>query len=275
MFGFVAASLPTLSEEEKQRYRTVYCGLCRSLKDRYGQVSRATLNFDLTFYILLSDSLQEPEEVEETGRCFMHPVKQTHSARSFFSDYAADLTVALAYHKCLDDWEDDRKARAKAAERLLTGAYKKAQARISDQCLTVEHAMETIRSIEHDPDASPDAAARSFGAMLGSLFGYHQGIWTGQMETFGDQLGRFIYMMDAAVDYDDDKKTGNYNPFVRNQTSPEDMRTLLSVLIGRAADTFERLPLEQDLHLMRSVLYSGVWQQFNKRYNKAETNASK
>ena len=49
MFGFVVASLGTVSDEEKARYQALYCGLCRTLRDRYGQVSRLTLTFDLTF----------------------------------------------------------------------------------------------------------------------------------------------------------------------------------------------------------------------------------
>ena len=36
MFGFVAADAGALSEEEKERYRAVYCGLCLALRDRYG-----------------------------------------------------------------------------------------------------------------------------------------------------------------------------------------------------------------------------------------------
>jgi len=50
--------------------------------------------------------------------------------------------------------------------------------------------------------------------------------------------------------------------------TPEDMEALLSELIGRACAVFEKLPLEQDLHLMRSILYAGVWQKFNETYRK-------
>ena len=49
------------------------------------------------------------------------------------------------------------------------------------------------------------------------------------------------------------------------------MRTLLAGIAGQAARVFERLPLEQDVHLMQSVLYSGVWQQFNKLYAPKES----
>lgn len=41
-------------------------------------------------------------------------------------------------------------------------------------------------------------------------------------------------------------------------------------LMGRATALFERLPLEQDLALLRSILYAGVWQQYNAALQKAE-----
>ena len=44
MFGTLIASATSLKEEELERYKATYCGLCRSLKARYGQFSRLTLN---------------------------------------------------------------------------------------------------------------------------------------------------------------------------------------------------------------------------------------
>ena len=73
MFGFVAADAGALSEEEKERYRAVYCGLCLALRDRYGQLSRACLTYDLTFLVLLCDSLHEPVETQGASHCVMHP----------------------------------------------------------------------------------------------------------------------------------------------------------------------------------------------------------
>ena len=109
MFGFVVADAGALSEEEKERYRAVYCGLCLALRDRYGQLSRACLTYDLTFFVLLCNSLHEPAETQGTSHCVMHPAPAAPRAwaRSAWTDYAADLSVALAYHKVLDDVADD------------------------------------------------------------------------------------------------------------------------------------------------------------------------
>lgn len=135
MFGFVVADAGALSEEEKERYRAVYCGLCLALRDRYGQLSRACLTYDLTFFVLLCDSLHEPVETQGASHCVMHPAPALPRpwARSAWTDYAADLSVALAYHKVLDDVADDGDLAARAAERLLAGAYGRARARIPEQ----------------------------------------------------------------------------------------------------------------------------------------------
>ena len=135
MFGFVVSDAGALSEEEKERYRAVYCGLCLALRDRYGQLSRACLTYDLTFFVLLCNSLHEPVETKGASHCVMHPAPAAPRAwaRSAWTDYAADLSVALAYHKVLDDVADDGDLAARAAERLLAGAYERARARIPEQ----------------------------------------------------------------------------------------------------------------------------------------------
>ena len=44
MFGYVRPSDGHLTAEDKQRFQAAYCGLCRSLDKRHGQLSRLTLN---------------------------------------------------------------------------------------------------------------------------------------------------------------------------------------------------------------------------------------
>lgn len=296
MFGFVVADAGALSEKEKERYRAVYCGLCLALRDRYGQLSRACLTYDLTFFVLLCNSLHEPAETQGASHCMMHPTPAAPRpwARSAWTDYAADLSVALAYHKVLDDVADDGDLKARAAERLLAGAYERARACIPEQCAEIERAMAAIRAIEEagrsnadalsggagtacdspfSADATdavlafdPDAAAHEFGRMLGRLFAHNQGFWAETMEELGRGLGRFIYLMDAAVDFADDAASGSYNPFVALGSDAEAMRATLALAAADAAVPYERLPLVQDAHLMDAILYSGIWAQFNKAY---------
>ena len=39
------------------------------------------------------------------------------------------------------------------------------------------------------------------------------------------------------------------------------------MLMAEAAEAFELLPLEQDLDILRNIIYSGVWQRYTMKQN--------
>lgn len=269
MFGIAVAQLDQVSAAEKERYQALYCGLCRTLKERYGQVSRAVLSYDLTFYLMLANSLFEPPEVSGSAPCITHPAKQMPYILCHATPYAADLSVALAYHKCLDDIQDESSLAARAARVALQSSYERAQEHIPRECQSLEEAMARIRQIEADPTSGPDDGANVFGSLLGMLFAHDAGFWTPALNRAGNALGRLIYLMDAAVDLPEDEKRGAYNPFAPFSFTPDELRCLLMAVAADAAEAFDALPLERDAHLLESVLYGGIWQSFNKVYSDA------
>ena len=78
----------------------------------------------------------------------------------------------------------------------------------------------------------------------------------------GFYLGKFIYIMDAYMDVVDDKKKGCYNPFMQESEKEgfeERVRQILDGTLRMAIAEFEKLPCEQDLAILRNILYEGVW----------------
>ncbi len=273
MFGIAVAQLSGISDQEKERYQAIYCGLCFALKKRYGQISRAALSYDLAFLVMLYNSLFEPEEIQGRSHCLMHPAKTIPYTMTEFSDYAADLSIALAYHKCLDDVADDHSLAGRAAAKFLSRSYELARLRIPEQAHVIAEAMSAIRAMEAQHNVPPDATSIAFGEMLSFLIecvpDHVPCFWSEGLKKFGYWLGRFVLMMDAAVDYAHDKKKDSYNPFVSMYPEKPDagqMREDLGFLIGMAAREFERLPCVMDDNLLFSVLYAGVWQKFNQEY---------
>ena len=61
MFGYVIADLGRLTEAQRLRYHSVYCGLCRALYADYGAAGALALTYDMTFLTLLLAALYEPE----------------------------------------------------------------------------------------------------------------------------------------------------------------------------------------------------------------------
>ena len=262
MFGYVSINPQALSEDEKHRFRAFYCGLCRVLREAYGDVGRLTLSNDMTFLTLLLAALYEPEEKAFDERCALHPLKPHHAVTHDCTRYAADMNILLAYYKCLDDAEDDGSLRGKAGQAALKKAFAQVRAAWPDQCKAVEESLSALSLLEKAESTDLDALSRLSGHMLGACFLWRQDAFAPYLREMGDALGRFIYLMDAYEDYDADEKRHRFNPLraLRAQSDYEErMEEILTLEMSRCARAFECLPIQQDAGLIRNVLYSGVW----------------
>lgn len=268
MFGYVRPVLELLNEEEQERYRSVYCGLCQALGQRYGIGARAGITYDMTFFALLLSSLYEPDEQQHTMRCLHHCCRKETYVSSEMIDYAADLTVILIYYKCLDNWRDDHNLFSKCYQLLLKRAYRKARALRPKETAQIEKCMRTIAALEQVPEAAPEAAVNLFSTLLGALLAIYEDVWHDALKMFGCSLGKFVYMMDATIDYEEDYKKGRANPVIALELTPERMGSMLELLLAPAAEAFERLPLVQDADILRNTLYSGVWQAYHQMMQK-------
>jgi len=274
MFGYIAPVLSVLSDEQKQRYRSFYCGVCHALLKRHGQARRISLSNDMTFLAMLLTSLYEPETGSSGSRCSVHPVKQHTFLSSPMIDFAADMNALLFYYKCVDQRMDDRSLRGKAGENLFRKVPDQVRKDYPLQTEGVRKALEELWEEEKRPDPVPDRLCNLSGEMLGAVFvPFPEDPWAGVLRSLGAGLGRFIYWMDAWEDYDEDRKKGRFNPLTAYRDRPdyEDFcRETLELLIAEAADCFEILPLEQDLDILRNILYSGVWQRYTLITEKAK-----
>lgn len=122
--------------------------------------------------------------------------------------------------------------------------------------------MKNLNEIEKNEAILADEAINSFGRLMAELFVYKEDFWSESLRKFGYNMGRFIYLMDAVIDYQKDKKTKNYNPLFIMNKQPEEMEKDLSILIGNAAEEFEKLPMLQDAGIIKNIIYGGVWQKY-------------
>ena len=268
MFGYVMASLPELDKAQKQRYGAVYCGICRRIREQASNTARLSLSYDMAFLALLLMSLYEPEETGGRHACMLHPGR--HWQDSEYIRYAADMNIALAYYKCIDDYNDEKKRTAKAVAGVLEKPLARIRQQYPRQCNAMEQCLSRLAELEKSGCGSPDAAAGCFGQLMAQLLVYRQDLWTHTLEEMGMALGRYIYLADAAVDYRRDRRKGQYNPFIAMGMG-EDWNTweqYLVLAMGRCTDHYERLPLVQDKKLLDNILYSGVWVEYRRRQGK-------
>lgn len=273
MFGFVTAQLKLLSDEQAARYRQCYCGLCHSLKERHGELTRFTLTYDMTFLILLLSSLYEPDETANEAKCAPHPFKAQKYWQNEISDYAADMNVALAYLNCIDDWKDDWSLSSLVEAKLMQRSYNEICEKYPRQCRAMKESIEKLSELEEKRINDADAASKTFGSLMAELFVYKEDYWSGYLRRFGMAMGQFIYIMDACIDLRDDKRYYKFNPMLHlfnRIDEKEQFKAILEMLMSECIKAFEALPLLQDAELIQNILCFGVWTQFNKHYKVTE-----
>ncbi len=267
MFGFVTANLPELTEEEKNRYTAVYCGICRQIRARSSQAARLSLSYDMAFLGLLLMSLYEPEEVSGKRACGLHPIKPRPWVENQYIEYCADMNVALAYFSCLDNWNDDKRLSAKAMAAALKPHCQAIAQRYPRQWTAIEENIRVLSRLEQENCSNIDAAAGCFGKLMAELIVYQEYQWAEDMRQKGMSLGRFIYLADASADYKKDLRKHKYNPFIAMGTGENwpQWEEYLVLAMARCTHYFEKLPLVQDKKILDNILYSGVWTNFKKK----------
>lgn len=266
MFGYIVVNKPEMKFREFDLYHSYYCGLCKSLKDRYGARGQATLSYDMTFLALLLTSLYEPETVKDFRRCVAHPVQKHCYRQNEYTDYAADMNILLSYEKCVDDWNDERKLNKRMMAALLKSKNKNVCERYPEKIQKICGLMDEIHEFERSESRNMDEASGAFGEIMAEIFVYHQDEWEETLRRMGFFFGKFIYLMDAYEDIEADLEKGTYNPLKEVYREPdfeEQAEKILLMMMAECSKAFERLPIVENTEILRNILYSGVWSRYD------------
>ena len=267
MFGLVNASLSELTEEEQNRYKSVYCGICRCIGQQDSNLCRLALRYDMAFLALLLMSLYEPEEQTGRARCVRHPLKPRVWVENAYIRYAARMNVILACYNAKDDHADNGSRWAALQEKIFGRNEGEIRAEYPRQCAAIENSIRTLSQLEQANCPNPDEPANAFGELMAELLVYREDLWAEHLRKLGFHLGRFIYLADAAMDYRKDQKEGTYNPYLAMGMGEdyERWQTHLVLAMAGCTDAYERLPLVQDKQILDNILYSGVWLNYRRK----------
>lgn len=272
MFGYVRPSVQDLPEGELNRFRAMYCGLCHTLSQRYGQAARFILNYDFTYLaILLSDGTAGEENA---GRCYTSPVKKRPYLESTAAmELAADESVILAYWQLRDGVEDHAWAaglKYRAGARLLESAYQKAAAFRPEFDEAVRRQLHMLGELEKARDPSMDKAADTFAVLLSSAAEeIEDPVRRRILEQILYHLGRWVYLIDAADDLKKDAESGNYNPvalrygLTDGTWDPESRHAFAVTLdhsIHQMAAAFELWDFGVWTAVLQTTFYAGLFQ---------------
>lgn len=262
MFGYVVINKPELKFKEFDVYKSFYCGLCYSLRSRYGFVGKFTLSYDMTFLVMLLTSLYEPKVAHSEHKCIRHPLKAQPMSSSIYSDYVADMNILLSYYKAMDDWNDDRSVLKLAFAKLLNTKHPDDSFDYAAKADSISSLLTELGTREKENETNIDVMAGLFGRIMSVLFVPKDDQWAASLSRIGFFLGKFIYILDAYDDLEEDIKKNHYNPFksICNEQGFDDrIKGMLQMMMAECSKEFEYLPILENAEILRNILYAGVW----------------
>ncbi len=262
MFGYIIVNKAEMKFKEFDVYHSFYCGICWELKRKYGVCGQMALSYDMTFLAILLTGLYEPQTRRGSCKCVAHPFESHETRNNIYTEYAADMNMLFAYYKCQDDWEDERKVWKLLYGKLLEGKTEKLKGIYAEKIRKLNLLMRDFSDAEKSKGADIDTLGGLFGKVMAEMMAAREDEWAESLRRLGFFLGKFIYLCDAYEDIEQDIKKGTPNPLKQKYESidfEEECKTILMMMMSECCKEFERLPILENVEILRNILYSGVW----------------
>lgn len=259
MFGYVNVFKDELKIKDFNVYRAYYCGLCKTLGEKFGALARLGLSYDFTFLAIFLDSLSDEKVNFSTEGCAKHIGKKRLVIRKNSAvDYAADMSVVMNYFKISDDIKDDFFTKSHFLYLPCKCAMRKISDIGGDIINEIKLQLDTLSCLEKEKCAEPDIASDAFAKIMRVIFSVKNGLGD-----FGYNLGKFVYLIDALDDLEKDKKRNSYNPYLEKFGGDYDKITesaefVLTFTLSRLAEEFEKQKIYKNQEILSNIIYLGL-----------------
>lgn len=313
MLGYVKIDKGELKVREYEVYTGYYCGVCKSIGRRYGQLPRMVLSYDAAFLAILLASLSDESDTPVQEHCIAHPViKKKTVIRNRAIDYAGDVMLILAWYKLADDAADEGKAYAKPVTLMMKRIFRRLNSLYPELCSSVKCHLSALSALEREKCASIDMAAEAFSKIMEDIFteglravygseppqqkppgadrsdygiSGASGMQNGPcgfaspgsdtrelLARAGYHLGKWVYMIDAVDDIEENIESGAYNPLLfrfkfdaANETADEfrariepDLRFNLYHYLAMLSRCTDSLDIRKNAGIIENVIYFGL-----------------
>jgi hypothetical protein len=263
MFGYVRINKMDLTFREFDIYKGYYCGLCKSLKENRGMTSTLSLNYDITFLILLISSLYKIKPNMVNERCLANPLKKKMKITSEITEYAADMNILLTYYKLEDNVKDEKRFRDKIVYYLYRPIFKKSHNKYTAKSNYIKNRLNELHTLEMNKISNIDEVSNVFGDIMSEIFTYKEDEYTNILKNIGFNIGKYVYVLDAYEDLEKDHKKGRYNPFMEYISKKDELKlkvdNLMMYILGFLSQEIDKLHIKNNIGIIDNIVYSGMY----------------
>ena len=283
MFGYVLPLQGELKVKEFQYFKSYYCGLCHSLKDNFGNISRFTLNYDLTFISFIIDGLFSDELNAKNARCIKHFNRKIAVINSTDAlNYAANLNIMLSNLKCKDNITDDNSIKIRIYSLYLSPLDNQASNKLSILSEIINSNMAQLDTLEKEGTFDTiDEICDPFSDTLGNILKLYPNKFEDDSETLraslydlGYSIGKWIYLIDALDDLKSDMENRKFNPYnvLYNKENLDfnsfiieiipDIEFIILATLSNCNEAMKTIPFKKHYTIIDNIINLGMMNQY-------------
>jgi hypothetical protein len=173
----------------------------------------------MTFFALLREMIEGTRVEFKSKRCIRHPIKKISTVEiNDELEYCSYLSGLLTAGKIEDNVSDEKgikRALASILQLVFSKMDKQSSKNLPELSMSIDNKLLELEAVQEKRIPSIDVPANIFGDLMADALAFGlEGDKRLIAVQIGKRLGRWIYIADALDDYDSDRKSGSYNPFV-------------------------------------------------------------
>ncbi|AYD41252.1 hypothetical protein D4Z93_12310 [Clostridium fermenticellae] len=291
MFGYVTPCKMELKIKDYEKFKAYYCGLCKSIKTNIGNIPRFSLNYDMTFLAILLDSIYGEKTSYSKITCSIHVLKKKIIVNeNNCLKYAAFCNIILSYYKLLDNINDDSSFKSRVFSIFLKKYVQNVPPYLNGHLDYIKEELNNLNTIEslNKSCESIDKVSHPFAKLIGFILSsYKNDENKPNLYWLGYNLGKWIYIIDAWDDLENDIKGKKFNAINACFNKSNDDYKTFSKSIERQIDftlvscaseclaTLNKLPLKRNEDLLYNILQLGLMEKMDKVFKRSVYNNEK
>lgn len=273
VLGYVRAFKPEMKIKDYELYRGVYCSLCYALGRNYSPIAQLFLSYDFAFAAVIRLAVMQDCFTFSQKRCPYNPAKKCMiCSRKSELDFCSHAVIITVYYKVLDNLRDKglkSKLIAALIYPLIRLMHKKAVHLAPEIEKIIGESMKKQSELEMKNNVGIDEAAHPSADALGSVIslGFGDDL-KNKLYFLGYMVGRFVYILDAADDLEDDVKSGSFNPFKAEFADIKDEECrrnfakkadeMLNLTHSGALDALDEIEKNRFEDILENIVFDGL-----------------
>ena len=268
MLGYVKAFKPEMKMKDYELYKGVYCSLCRALGRNYSPIAQLFLSYDFAFAAVLRLAVANGGCSFMKKSCPYNPAKKCMICQSREElDFCSHAIIITVYYKIIDNIRDGgikSKLLAFLLYPIVFLMHKKAKRLAPDIDKIIGESMAKQSETEKKQDVCIDEAAHPSADALGKIFSLgFEGKNQNLLYTLGYMVGRYVYILDAADDIEDDLKNGSFNPFKAEYPKGKEefakkVTEMLNLTQSNALETLDTVEKKRFEDILENIVLDGL-----------------